>query len=342
MLVIIADDLTGALDSAAPFAGRGLHTEVALLPEAIDDALKQGPAVLAVNLGSRELPATAATVLATTALASLPKGWRVFKKIDSRLKGNIAAELDAMDFRRCLVAPAIPEFARIVKGGHIQGFGVDQPIRIADKLGSHVDRCRIPDTTSQAELARALDAAFVDGTDLLIGARGLAEALADKLRGAEEARLATTPVGKAIFVIGSRDPITLAQIEHLRAEIAPDYIPAPNGVAVHSTAGSGDITLVQAVPDHHAASPADVSANLAKSVLPLLADARSTLLLSGGATAEAVLKQLGISRLRLLGECVPGLGLAYAGERCIITKSGGFGTPETLTDIAAKIMRKMR
>ena len=31
-LAIIADDLTGALDSAAPFAGRGLRAVVALDP----------------------------------------------------------------------------------------------------------------------------------------------------------------------------------------------------------------------------------------------------------------------------------------------------------------------
>ncbi|RYE69578.1 MAG: four-carbon acid sugar kinase family protein, partial [Rhizobiaceae bacterium] len=35
MLVILADDLTGALDSAAPFAGRGIRTDVALNLDAI-------------------------------------------------------------------------------------------------------------------------------------------------------------------------------------------------------------------------------------------------------------------------------------------------------------------
>ena len=48
-LAIIADDLTGALDSAAPFAGRGLRAVVALGPDGLEAALASGAAVVAVN-----------------------------------------------------------------------------------------------------------------------------------------------------------------------------------------------------------------------------------------------------------------------------------------------------
>ncbi len=51
MLAILADDLTGALDTAAPFAARGMHAEVVLTVDAIEEALREKPAVLSINLG---------------------------------------------------------------------------------------------------------------------------------------------------------------------------------------------------------------------------------------------------------------------------------------------------
>ena len=61
----------------------------------------------------------------------------MFKKIDSRLKGNIISRTRRTPFRSALVAPAIPDFGRIVNAGHVQGFGVDIPISSREKLGRH-------------------------------------------------------------------------------------------------------------------------------------------------------------------------------------------------------------
>ncbi|PKA43494.1 Hrp-dependent type III effector protein [Rhizobium sullae] len=343
MLAILADDLTGALDSAAPFATRGMHVEVALATGAIGKALCEAPDVLSINLGSREIGAPAARRQVEMALAALPAGTRLFKKVDSRLKGHIAAELDAMSFRAALAAPAIPAFGRVVKDGCVTGFGVDTPISIAEKLGHHAACATIPDMTSQSEMHAWLDQSESSGFDLLIGARGLAEALAERLSGNATARTAGIPSGKALFVIGSRDPITVAQIDALRAAFALRYLPAPNG----HLAGGGDrsdgsvITLVQAVPGEGVVGSHDVSRFLAESVFPDLTNKASTLLFAGGATAEAVLERMGITRFRLLGECMPGLGLAHAHGHCIIAKSGGFGHPDTLKEIAGIMLRNM-
>jgi uncharacterized protein YgbK (DUF1537 family) len=342
MLAILADDLTGALDSAAPFAARGMHVEVALATGAIGETLCAAPDVLSINLASREIGATAARRQVEMALAALPSGTRLFKKVDSRLKGHIAAELDAMSFRAALAAPAIPAFGRIVKDGCVTGFGVDAPISIAEKLGQHAARATIPDISSESEIHAWLDQSASSNIDLLIGARGLAEALAERLSGGATAQTAEIPRGTALFVIGSRDPITLAQIDALRAAFAPRYLPAPNGclAGVGIRSDGSAITLVQAVPGEGVVSSHDVSRFLAESVCPDLTSKASTLLFSGGATAEAVLERMGITRFRLLGECMPGLGLAHAQGRCIIAKSGGFGEPETLREIAGKILRK--
>jgi uncharacterized protein YgbK (DUF1537 family) len=337
MLAIIADDLTGTLDTAAPFASRGLHVEVALAVEAIAEALREKPDVIAVNLASRETSAEEARRASAAALAALPPGARLFKKVDSRLKGHIAAELDAMRYRCALVAPAIPDFGRLVQDGHVQGFGVDVPISIADRLGAHVPRAVVPETPTQDAMDAALD---IPGIDLLIGARGLADALAARMSGGRVPCFAAIPQGHGLFVIGSRDPITLAQIDALRAAGNPRYLPAPNGVLADARPDESPLTLVQAVPSAVEASGHVVSQALAESVCPALTGGASTLLLSGGATAEAVLARMGIARFRLMGECLPGLGLAHAQGHCIIAKSGGFGGPETLKEIADRIVRK--
>ncbi len=337
MLVLMADDLTGTLDAAAPFASRGFHVEVALSIEAVGPAASEKPHVLALNLASREIGADAARERTAAALAALPPASSLFKKVDSRLKGNIAAELDAMRYRCALVAPAIPDFGRVVLDGHVQGLGVDVPISVAGRLGAHAARAVVPDTPTRGAMEEVLD---IPGVDLLIGARGLADALAARMSGGRTPGLAAIPQGRGLFVIGSRDPITLAQIDALRAAGDVRYLPAPNGVLGDAQPDESPLTLVQAVPGAVEASGYMVSQALSESVCPALTEGASTLLLSGGATAEAVLAKMGITRFRLVGECLPGLGLAHVQGHCIIAKSGGFGGPETLRQIADTILRK--
>lgn len=340
MLAILADDLTGALDSAAPFAGRGLRTDIALDRNAIAGIVAEQPDVVSINLNTREISADAARAETAAVIALLPPGTKLFKKVDSRLKGNIAAELDAIPFIRALVAPAIPEFGRIVEAGCVTGFGIDIAIVVAERLGRHVENTIVPDTLVSADMDVVLAAAESYGTDLLIGARGLAEALARRMTTRDIADAASIPAGSATFVIGSRDPITLAQIDALRASSVLHYLPAPNGRLAGAPPSGAQLTLIQATTGANDVSPQIVADTLADGLREKLSASTDTLLLSGGATAEAVLRGLGFSRLRLHGECLPGLGLASAHGRCIIAKSGGFGQPDTLKTIADMILRK--
>jgi uncharacterized protein YgbK (DUF1537 family) len=337
VLVIIADDLTGALDTAAPFAARGLHTEVALTPAALGIALAQSPDVVSINLASREKPAEEALLSVRRVVAMLPPGARLFKKVDSRLKGHIEVELDGIPYQRALVAPAIPAFSRIVEDGHVTGFGVEAPLSVRNVLGRHSSRSIIPDAKTDQDIALSLEQADAEGVDLLVGARGLAEALAIRMTGRIEAELVAPPRGPGLFVIGSHDQITLRQAERLRALTTVSYRSAPNGELPHEDREPSPLVFVQAVPGVKQISAEEVSRNLANSVYPRLTTGAKTLLLCGGATAEAVLAQMGIECFQLQGECLPGLGLAYAGEQCIIAKSGGFGEPETLALLAGKL-----
>ena len=77
---------------------------------------------------------------------------------------------------------------------------------------------------------------------------------------------------------------------------------------------------------------AAIARALAASFRPLAAGADS-LILTGGATAEAVLDALEVTVLDLVGEVLPGLPLSLGAGWRIVTKSGGFGTAGTLADL---------
>lgn len=224
-LCIIADDLTGALDSAAPFAGRGLAVQVALSPEAVASVAASGAQVMAVSTRSRDGTKDAARKAMAQVVAALPAGVPVLKKIDSRLKGHVAAELAVLDPARMLVAPAIPDFGRITQAGHVGGYGVARPLSIAEALGPLAGRAVIPDVTSATELAAALDR--TQPGDLLVGARGLAEALAIRMTGQPAATPVLPRAARSLLVIGSRDPITVEQARQVQASGLAAVLPAP-------------------------------------------------------------------------------------------------------------------
>lgn len=180
-LFIIADDLTGACDSAAAFAMRGLRTRIALTPDAMVTALAD-PAigVISVVTGTRELVEADAVAMMHRVVAVLGDApGLVFKKIDSRMKGHIAAELAVLHQARplpVLACPAISRLGRIVRDGAVTGAGVAQPVPVAGPLGMEAE---IPQAASDADI----DAALPAGLDqrLYVGAAGLAEALARRL-----------------------------------------------------------------------------------------------------------------------------------------------------------------
>lgn len=325
-LAIVADDLTGALDASAPFAARGLSTVVALGLDGLSAALAGGADVVGVSTDSREIVPEAARQAVADCVAMLPAGLSIFKKIDSRLKGNIAAELDAIAFRRALVIPAIPAFGRWMRNGRLGGFGVTQPIDIAARLGRHAGGATIPDIDEQDDIERAL-AGVVH--DLPVGARGLAEALAVRLAPISAPPQPPAIAAPAICVIGSTDPITMRQVERLRAAADVAYVAAPDGEPSAILPPPKSVTVLRATSGA-GADAASVARRLGEGLRRLHPPAGTTLVLSGGATAQVVLRALGIDILELHGEALPGLPIARAGGFTIITKSGGFGEPDVL------------
>ena len=126
---IVADDLTGAADSVAPFATRGLDCDVQfhggkLPPDA------EGSDARAWSTGTRDLPADreagAAIRRLTRAVTRRLQRFAptlFFKKIDSTLRGHLRMELDAIRIelpnRLAVVCPAFPVNGRTVREGDL-------------------------------------------------------------------------------------------------------------------------------------------------------------------------------------------------------------------------------
>jgi uncharacterized protein YgbK (DUF1537 family) len=117
--LVIADDLTGAMDTGHAFATRGYPTTVAVHADA--DGIAPETTVLVINTDSRYLPAGDAREVVARAVTAHPAAV-IYKKIDSTLRGNLAVEIEAVldtSGTDCaLVAPAFPAHSRITACGY--------------------------------------------------------------------------------------------------------------------------------------------------------------------------------------------------------------------------------
>jgi len=119
---IIADDITGANDTALQFFLKGYKTKIltAEIPEDTKDTNVWAIQTESRNVSSEE--AYKKVFRATKFLTETLKVEHLYKKIDSTLRGNIAVEimavLDASDYEAAIVIPAFPNEGRITVGGY--------------------------------------------------------------------------------------------------------------------------------------------------------------------------------------------------------------------------------
>ena len=128
---IVADDLTGAMDSGVQLLG-SVPVVVEVGPEAAGAAAAPAGTALVINTQSRGAGATAAAARVRAACARLQQEGRAawFKKLDSTLRGNLGAELAAMHAAlgpcTILCTPALPAQGRTVVAGELRVHG--QPV----------------------------------------------------------------------------------------------------------------------------------------------------------------------------------------------------------------------
>lgn len=339
---LLADDLTGACDAGAAFlrAGMGVRVWTGAQP-----CFHAPQAVQAVNTASRALPPGEAAGVVAGAAAALERGGRTlhFKKVDSTLRGPLAAELiaaqQALGARAILLAPAFPAMGRTVHNGILIAedlSGRRETIRIrnlfpagvndriaqiahAGELVSAVDggnTVLICDTATQVDLDALARAAQPLQGLLYAGSAGLAQAVAGLY--ASPASPAPIPAAaRTLVVCGTPHPVTELQLSDLDRQ----RFPAVEVLRIRCQ--TGDENQVRAAFE---------------AVYP------QALVLTGGDTALLVLRALGGHSLVLQGECAPGIpwGRAEGGAvdgKTIVTKSGGFGVRSALNEILAMLSR---
>jgi uncharacterized protein YgbK (DUF1537 family) len=343
--LIVADDLTGCLDSAVGFAQAGRRVMAARSVADVAGCLAAGAEVIGVNTASRQRDLGQA-LAALDALARVidPRAVPlVMKKVDSRLKGHPAEEARALarlaGRGRIVAAPAVPQLGRLQRVGQLTGVGIDGAIDLAARLGTGM---ALPDVVLHSDLDALVASDVARRTTLWVGARDLAFALAradarTRSDGFRAASGKATGAAPCAVVVGSRDPITVAQVDHLAGAGVPIHR-APNGV-VGPIQASGDVVVLAIAAAPEVCDPSLAGARFASGAMSFLRRFRPRrLLCSGGETANALLSRLGVGCLEILGEAAPGVPVcriaAPWGDVDLITKSGGFGAPDLLSALA--------
>ncbi len=121
---IIADDLTGANDTALQFRLRGANTRI-LLNETYAPQKKEETEVWAISSESRNIEPEEAVERVKSAVQTFVENFSFdffYKKIDSTLRGHIALEtltmLNILEYDAAIIIPAFPQEGRITVGGY--------------------------------------------------------------------------------------------------------------------------------------------------------------------------------------------------------------------------------
>ena len=324
-LCLLADDLTGALDSAARFVALAGPVRVAW----------RGTAA-ATDLATREGDEASAIAAHAAQGAALRASGLAFKKLDSLLRGHAAAEIAACvragGFGHAIIAPAFPFQGRVTRGGRQVAHGVAVPLDLAAALAGHgitVRLCRpgdvapegvsLWDADSDADLAAIVAAGrALPGRVLWCGTGGLAGALAG---GAVPQPDLPAPV---LALIGSDHPASAAQLARAGAVAWAPGAPPPAARAIAPRLPPG-------------LSRQAAAAEIAR-VFTALADALpqpGALVVAGGETLRGLCEGLGATALTVLGEHEPGAPVSRMEGGLwdglpILSKSGAFGGPDFL------------
>ncbi len=408
MIALIADDLTGASDAGVQFARRGLVTRV--LFDLADPAATRGVEALAVDTDSRALPPRAAYArvrqLADQLRSARPE--HLYKKVDSTLRGNLGAEIDAvMDafgLPLAIVAPAFPALGRTTRQSvhHLGSTPVHQteigrdpraPVRESNVVrllesqsqrrvgvvplgtvaqGPEAIRRRVDEQAGGGGVALLVCDAETDGglraiaealghrRDVLwVGSAGLAEALAEPLRLTSRLTRApesAAPVGPVLLVAGSLSATTRQQLAAVAARPGVATVELdPLALLAGAAAGRAATARCRGALRSALANGSDCvlavgagGRNQNRGAAHRIADALGSLaagcarayplgglILTGGDTARAVCRHLGVTGVDLLSEVEPGVPLGRlvgqtAPRLLAVTKAGAFGSEDTL------------
>ncbi|PIV80210.1 MAG: hypothetical protein COW54_00005 [Rhodobacteraceae bacterium CG17_big_fil_post_rev_8_21_14_2_50_63_15] len=329
-VTIVADDLTGALDAAAPLAQRNAPivvsmTEVAASRLSVSTETRDG-------LSGEEAARRVAKFVAARQDRIGQSGLWI-KKIDSMLRGPWAAETAAAatGFDRIVVAPAFPEMGRRTVNGRQKALSADiKWLDVGEPIATSLQRAglnSVPWRTDEAPpearilVADAMTPEHLDrvaqslascASVLWVGSGGVAEALASR------APFIPAPIPD-LFLIGTRHAVTKHQTERLEARCAWAHVVDP---ARDVVGGEGA-----------AAALNNAIAGLLGGPMPVC------VFVTGGATLARLTRLAAVDQLHTVGRIAPGLPISFIRGGAwhgvtVISKSGGFGDPDLLVRLA--------
>ncbi|WMD20999.1 four-carbon acid sugar kinase family protein [Achromobacter seleniivolatilans] len=261
-IAIVADDLTGSGDTAVQFvrAGWSTHLSIGGADEALSGPATDGVEVLAVTTNSRAMPAAEAAEVIRLNVEQLRAAGvsRLYKKVDSTLRGAFKAEIDAArdtwgPDTVAVICPAFPATGRTVEQGilyvdgkpvtqtsaatdpvtpvteshiptllacaHVAPLASDTPESLAARI-MQAGNTVVVDAATDADLERLARAIGLLGERALpVGAGGLAVPLARVWAGADQ----TAPV---VVVVTSQHSAARAQAAALQASGADTWTPS--------------------------------------------------------------------------------------------------------------------
>jgi uncharacterized protein YgbK (DUF1537 family) len=317
-MLVIADDLTGATDTAGAMAASGRTCVVSLT---VNASLLSADVLVIDTDGRARSAAEACAATAEAVRQHQDRAAPLFIKVDSTLRGHVRATVEAavaaldVSPAHVVICPAFPRHGRAVVDGQVLVHGV--PLagptlhELFDGFAPYGVRTQIPDAVTDDDLAAIVAASSPD--TVWVGSAGLAHHVA-RLTSDQRERPNSVehpgPSHNIVVVAGSLQQRTAEQVAHLGAESLEDVRYSVEVIVKNPLDPPFDALVVQ-----HATR----------------ADG---LVLTGGATARAVLELLHITSLTVCGEIEPGVPWCVAsgpsGPVTVVTKAGGFGDERTL------------
>jgi 4-hydroxythreonine-4-phosphate dehydrogenase len=365
-ILAVSDDLTGAAALAGEFHAAGLDSCVA--PVAQPAGGGRPVDALVVDSRSRQMPAADAARTVRRALTRRDERPRAyFKRIDSAVRGNVAAELDAVADalgRTLVLATAAPALGVATRDGVQRPASLDAPLstllgrgaveipldevrgpRLPDVLAAAVGSGRhvVCDGESDADLMRVATAlAPVAERAVPVGSYGFGRAWATTVAGPRDR------APGVLAVVGSLKDASRLQVDLARDRGALTVFDAADSPVdpAAALAGGDDVVLV-AAPDGWRPDRGEdpgVAGRLAeRAVAMATTHGPRGLVLVGGDLASAFFERAGVHAGRVVVEpwpAAPVLRLhgGVLDGRLVLTKSGAQGDDAWL-DRAIATMR---
>ncbi len=380
---IVADDITGACDAAAQFQRAGARTAVIL--DDGDSPLPTGWDVLTLTTESRRALPTIAAGRTRDAVERLRTAGaeRIYVKVDSTLRGApggiIEAAALAFGVPYVLVTPAFPEQGRTVLGGWVRRDEtaiVDGMARLGETAIATVGHIPLRAIRSSMTAIAISPGLLVDSVALLLadaerdddlwtlaeyaastelslvaGSAGLARYIApfwcwETSNADDEDDTWADRSGPVLVAVGTRNPMTQAQLTYLREQTADDVcvidvlqddVDAALPAIRRALDRTPVVVAALVVPPDVAVTDGglDGLARITVEAAIERGDDLRGLVTTGGATTLAILKAAGAQLLNVVDEVLPGIPCSVMTDGQlpnvpIITKSGGFGQNDAL------------